>query len=78
MDNISLRVVRFKISPGCFENIITNLPVHEFDFEDFKELYHLRWGEENAFRDLKALSYPFKLTASRAIHAVLNPSGFLS
>ena len=24
--DISLRVVRFEISPGCFENIITNLP----------------------------------------------------
>ena len=57
---ISLRVVRFEISPGCFENIITNLPEHEFDFEDFKELYHLRWNEENAFRDLK---YPLCLKA---------------
>lgn len=58
--DISLRVVRFEISPGCFENIITNLPEHEFDFEDFKELYHLRWNEENAFRDLK---YPLCLKA---------------
>lgn len=58
--DISLRAVRFEISPGCFENIITNLPEHEFDFEDFKELYHLRWNEENAFRDLK---YPLCLKA---------------
>ncbi len=58
--DISLRVVRFEISPGCFENIITNLPEHEFDFDDFKELYHLRWDEENAFRDLK---YPLCLKA---------------
>ena len=58
--DISLRVVRFEISPGCFENIITNLPEPEFDFEDFRELYHLRWSEENAFRDLK---YPLCLKA---------------
>lgn len=58
--DITLRIVRFEISPGCFENIITNLPEQEFDFEDFKELYHLRWNEENSFRDLK---YPLCLKA---------------
>lgn len=50
---ISLRVVRIEIKEGCFENIITNLPDLEFDMDDFKDLYHLRWQEENAFRDLK-------------------------
>ena len=58
--NISLRVVRIEIADGCFENIITNLPDLEFDIEDFKELYHLRWQEETAFRDLK---YPLCLKA---------------
>lgn len=56
--DISLRVIRFEIKKGCFENIITNLPDIEFDFEDFKELYILRWSEENAFRDIK---YPLCL-----------------
>lgn len=58
--DICLRIVRFEISPGCFENIITNLPDIEFDFDDFKELYHMRWNEENSFRDLK---YPLCLKA---------------
>ena len=58
--DISLRIVRFEIRPGCFENIITNLSEREFDFEDFKDLYHLRWNEENSFRDLK---YPLCLKA---------------
>lgn len=58
--DISLRVVRFEIAPGSFENIITNLDDVEFDLYDFKDLYHLRWNEENAFRDLK---YPLCLTA---------------
>ena len=58
--NISLRIVRFEIMPGCYENIVTNLPDIEFDFEDFKGLYHMRWNEENSFRDLK---YPLCLKA---------------
>ena len=58
--DITLRIVRFEVASGCFENIITNLPEHEFDFEDFKQLYHLRWNEENSFRDLK---YPLCLKA---------------
>ena len=58
--DISLRVVRFEIEPGSFENIITNLPDMEFDFEEFKDLYHMRWNEENSFRDLK---YPLCLKA---------------
>ena len=58
--DISLRVVRFEIEPGSYENIITNLPDIEFDFEDFKDLYHMRWDEENSFRDLK---YPLCLKA---------------
>lgn len=33
--NISLRVVRFELSPGSYENLITNLPDHEFDMDDF-------------------------------------------
>lgn len=58
--NISLRVVRFELTPGSYENLITNLPDHEFDMDDFKELYHLRWNEENAYRDIK---YPLCLKA---------------
>ena len=56
--DISLRIVRFEITPGVYENIITNLPGHEFDFDSFIDLYHMRWDEENAFRDLK---YPLSL-----------------
>lgn len=51
--DMSLRIVRFELQDGSFENIITNLPDIEFDIEDFKELYHLRWNEETAFRNIK-------------------------
>jgi hypothetical protein len=50
---LSLRIVRIEIADGIFENIITNLPVDEFSDEDIKQLYHLRWGIETSFRDLK-------------------------
>ena len=48
-----LRIIRFELSDGKYENLITNLPVHEFHTEDFKELYFMRWNEETAFRYLK-------------------------
>lgn len=48
-----LRVVRFEIAEGVYENIITNLPTGEFSLEKIKHIYHLRWGQETSFRDLK-------------------------
>ncbi len=57
---LSLRIVRIEIAPGIYENLITNLPDIEFDMDDLKELYHLRWSQETAYRDLK---YPLCLKA---------------
>lgn len=50
---ITLRVVRFKISDDVYETIFTNLNPEEFPPEKIKELYHLRWGIETSFRELK-------------------------
>ena len=50
---ITLRVLRFRISESGYENIITNLPREEFPAEEIQELYHLRWGIETSFRELK-------------------------
>jgi len=50
---LSLRVVRAEIAKGVFINVITNLPDGEFPVDEIKQLYHLRWGIENSFRDLK-------------------------
>lgn len=50
---ISFRVVRFKISDNTYETIITNLDVNEFSTDMIKELYHMRWGIETSFRELK-------------------------
>ncbi len=51
--DINLRIVRFQISEDGYENIITNLPIEDFSVDDIKELYHLRWGIETSFRELK-------------------------
>lgn len=50
---ISLRIVRFKISEDTYECIITNLDTEQFPIQTIKELYHLRWGIETSFRELK-------------------------
>ena len=50
---MSLRFVRFEILPGVFECLATNLDKEEFPLSVMKNLYHLRWGVETSFRDLK-------------------------
>jgi len=50
---LSLRVVRFEVADGVCENIVTNLPAVDFSTGDIMHLYHLRWGIETSFRDLK-------------------------
>ena len=47
--DINLRIVRFELSSGIYENIITNLPEDEFDFEDFLELYFYVGARKIAF-----------------------------
>lgn len=60
---ISFRIVRFKISEDSYETIITNLDRVLFPPEKLKELYHLRWGIETSFRELK---YAIGLTSFHA------------
>lgn len=49
---ISFRVVRFKLTEDTYETLITNLD-DKFTPEKLKEIYHLRWGIETSFRELK-------------------------
>jgi len=53
MYNLPIRIVRFKLSDTSFETIFTNLPREEFSADVLKELYHLRWGIETSFKELK-------------------------
>lgn len=51
--DITYRVVRFKITENTYETIVTSLNRFEFPLEEIKELYHMRWGIETSFRELK-------------------------
>lgn len=50
---LSLRILCVEVATGVFEYLATNLDRNEFPPQDIKALYHLRWSEENSFRDLK-------------------------
>jgi len=50
---ISFRVVRVQVAENCYQSFITNLPVFKFSGDVIRELYHLRWGIETSFRELK-------------------------
>ena len=50
---MKIRVVRLALSDGNYECILTNLPKEEFSAGEIKELYHMRWGIETSFRELK-------------------------
>ena len=49
---MKLRVCRFLLDNGEFETVATSLSP-SFTLADIRELYHLRWGIETSFRDLK-------------------------
>lgn len=51
--NMSFRVVRIKISDGVYETLFTNLDRTTFSSDEIKYLYHMRWGIETAYRELK-------------------------
>ena len=56
---LSFRLVRIRINKKGtegkeeFEMLITNLPADTFPHRVFKTIYHLRWGLEVAYRELK-------------------------
>ena len=55
---MKLRIVRFRISntgndANDYETIVTSLDRTAFPLEEIKCLYHLRWGIETSFRELK-------------------------
>ena len=50
---LSFRIVRFHISEDATETLITNLDKDSFPVNELKNLYHLRWGIETSFRQLK-------------------------
>lgn len=51
--SLSLRILCIEVSSGVFEYLATNLDSNEFTPELITELYHMRWGVETSFRELK-------------------------
>ena len=50
---LKFRIVRFPISEGVYETIVTNLDRTNYSSDELKKLYATRWGIETSFRDLK-------------------------
>lgn len=51
--SLYVRVIRFRLSNGHRETLITNLDPCAFTPVDIKNLYHMRWDIETSFRHLK-------------------------
>lgn len=49
---LPFRVIRFPISSNTTEILITNI-LDEFDIDNFKQLYNLRWGIEKTYNCIK-------------------------
>ena len=50
--HLPFRIVRFKITDGIFETVVTNLDTCQFPPDELKKLYNMRWGIETSFREL--------------------------
>jgi hypothetical protein len=61
--DLSFRIARFSISENSYELVVTNLDRISFPVDKLKEIYHLRWGIETSFRELK---YAIGLTSFHA------------
>jgi len=52
---LACRLIRIELENGDYEILCTSLTDQEkYLFEEFKELYHLRWNEEEAYKLLKS------------------------
>lgn len=49
----TFRYIRFELSENTEEILLTNLPKCDFSANDMLDLYHLRWGVETKYDELK-------------------------
>lgn len=50
---VKIRVIKLNLSNGTEEILITNIFSNSFNEQDFAEIYHMRWGIEEKYDDLK-------------------------
>ena len=48
-----VRVIKFELSNGITETLVTNIYDETIKISEFKELYFLRWGIESKYKELK-------------------------
>ena len=48
-----IRIIKLRLDNGEVEILLTNLYGKQFTTEDFREIYHMRWGIEEKYNDLK-------------------------
>lgn len=48
---LGFRIVRFKVTDGLYETVLTNLDENEYTAGKLRELYAARWGIETSFRN---------------------------
>ena len=53
LKKMKVRIVKFDLGDNNWEILVTSLNKFEFPIEKLKEIYHLRWGIETSFRELK-------------------------
>lgn len=59
-----LRIVTYELNTGEVEQLITNLEMNEFTYDDIVELYSKRWGIETLYYSLKWKLKTEKFTSS--------------
>ena len=52
-EDIRVRVLKFELSSGEEETLITDIEDASLGIEDFKKLYFMRWGVETKYDELK-------------------------
>ena len=52
-EHLNLRILTIELDNGKTETLLTNIFNKEFQIEDFKELYNLRWGIETNYNTMK-------------------------
>jgi len=51
--DLPVRITCIRLADNSYEYLLSNLPMESFPPERLKEIYHMRWGIETAFRQLK-------------------------
>lgn len=66
-DHFKIRMITVRLEDGKSEILATNLPREIFAYEDFQEIYHMRWQIETAYETLKDRLQLENFTGTKAV-----------